>query len=43
MEFRRVLFRSYCPNKDIWGLEGLGIQTFSKMNSLPELLGVDRG
>ena len=33
----------YCPNKDIWGLEGLGIQTFSKMNSLPELLGVDRG
>ncbi len=29
----------YCPNKDIWGLEGLGIQTFSDMNSLPELLG----
>ncbi len=33
----------YCPNKDIWGLEGLGIQTFSDMNVLPELLGVDRG
>ena len=29
----------YCPNKDIWGLEGLGIQTFSDMNNLPELLG----
>ena len=29
----------YCPNKDIWGLEGLGIQTFSDMNSLRELLG----
>jgi HAD superfamily hydrolase (TIGR01509 family) len=33
----------YCPNKDIWGLEGLGIQTFSDMNVLPELLGLDRG
>ena len=33
----------YCPDKDIWGLEGLGIQTFSDMNVLPELLGVDRG
>jgi len=33
----------YCPNKDIWGLEGLGIQTFSDMNVLPELLGVNRG
>ena len=32
-----------CPNKDIWGLEGLGIQTFSDMNVLPELLGLDRG
>ncbi len=32
----------YCPDKDIWGLEGLGIQTFSEMNSLPELLGLDR-
>ncbi len=33
----------YCPDKDIWGLEGLGIQTFSEMNGLPELLGVNRG
>ena len=33
----------YCPNKDIWGLEGLGIQTFSDMNVLPELLDLDRG
>jgi HAD superfamily hydrolase (TIGR01509 family) len=33
----------YCPNKDIWGLEGLGIRTFSDMNVLPELLGVNRG
>ncbi|MCH2516995.1 MAG: HAD family phosphatase [Dehalococcoidia bacterium] len=33
----------YCPDKDIWGLEGLGIQTFSDMNVLPELLGVNRG
>ena len=33
----------YCRNKDIWGLEGLGIQTFSDMNVLPELLGLDRG
>ena len=33
----------YCPDKDIWGLEGLGIQTFGDMNVLPELLGLDRG
>ena len=33
----------YCPDKDIWGLEGLGIQTFSDTNVLPELLGVNRG
>lgn len=29
----------YCPDEDIWGLAGLGIQIFSDMNALPELLG----
>ena len=33
----------YCPNKDIWGLENLGSHTFSDMNVLPDLLGVNRG
>ena len=33
----------HCPNGDIWGLEGLGIQTFSYMKSLPELLGASGG
>jgi len=32
----------YCPNDDIWGLEKLGVQTFSDMNVLPDLLGLDR-
>ena len=33
----------YCPNEDIWGLQELGVQTFSDMNRLPELLGLDLG
>jgi len=33
----------YCPNEDIWGLESLGVQTFSDMNVLPDLLGLGRG
>ena len=30
----------YCPNEDTWGLESLGVQTFSDMNVLPDLLGL---
>lgn len=31
----------HCPDGDVWGLEGLGIQTFSDMGRLPDLLGLD--
>ncbi len=32
----------HCPDGDIWGLAGLGIQTFSNMNGLPDLLNLAR-